>query len=134
MFIVYLQQFCTSMRVSMPFVCMCVCVCAWVACGCACMCARVPVSVSVSASVRVFDCSANSIMSIMSIQVFDSSGGHFAVFDSPRITVAVRIAIAILAWSLVVRMAFGNSYNVWERVSGRARGLMRIHGEMSWQI
>ena len=70
----------------------------------------------------------------MSIQVFDSSGGHFAVFVSPRVTVAVHITIAILAWSLAVGMTFGNSYNVWERVSRRARELMRIHGEISGQI
>ena len=51
-----------------------------------------------------------SIMSIMSIQVFESSTGHFALFDSRRVTVAVRIAIARLAWSLGVRMTF------WARI------------------
>ena len=70
----------------------------------------------------------------MSIQIFDSSGGHFAVFVSPRVTVAVHITIAILARRLAVGITFGNSYNVWERVSRRARELMRIHGEISGQI
>ena len=53
-------------------------------------------------------------MSIMRIQVFDSSGVHFAIFDSSCVTVTVRIAIAILVWSLAVRTTFGNSYNVWD--------------------
>ena len=70
----------------------------------------------------------------MSIQGFDSSGWHFAVFVSPRVNVAVHITIAILAWSFAVGITFGNSYNVWERVSRRARELMRIHGEIRGQI
>ena len=43
-------------------------------------------------------------MSIISIQVFDRSGGHFVAFDSPSVTVAVVIAITILAWSLAIRI------------------------------